>query len=199
MLPWLAQQRNPAMSPHTKPKGPRDEKDRRERIKGRPWVSMNRGPNDGPRRCKYARMAEIGQRGAWPRPRYLKHPWRSGSVFELLMHTRRLEGLTSAPIWKSWKVKWMDGSEVELTVNSPALRNPKKPRQQAAHRMTCFELWVSKERWINRVRSAVTGWRCGRVEPWWRLMLRRRRWSWRQFTNGSEKPRSMCKDRIAER
>ena len=173
--------------------------DRRERVKGRPWMSMNRGPDESPRRCKYARMAEIGQRGAWPRPRYMKHSWRSGSVFELLMHTRRLEGLTSASICKSWTVKWMDGSKVELTVNSSALKNPKKPRQQAAHSMTCSELWVSKERWINRMRWAVTGWRCGKVEPWWRLMPLRRCWSWRQFSKESGKPWSMCKDRIAER
>ena len=33
--------------------------DRGERVKGRLWVSMNRGPDEGPRRCKYARMAEI--------------------------------------------------------------------------------------------------------------------------------------------
>ena len=47
---------------------------------------------------------------------------------------------------------------------SPALRNPKKPRQQEAHSMTCSKLWVSKERWIICMRSAVTGLRCGRVE-----------------------------------
>ena len=133
------------------------------------------------------------------RPRYMKHPWGNKSFLELLMHTQRLEGLTSTSTCESWTVKWMDGSKAELTINSPALRNPKKPRQQAAHSMTCSELWVSKERWINRMRWAVTGWRCGRVEPWWRLMPRRRRWSWRQFTKGSGKPWSMCKDRIAER
>ena len=128
---------------------------------------MKRGPDEGPHQCKYARMAEIGQRGARPRPRYIKHPWRNGSVLELLMCTRRLEGLTS--------VKWMDGSKAQLTVNSPAHRNPKKPRQHAAHSMMCSELWASKERWIIRIRSAATGWRCGRDEPRWRLMPRRRR------------------------
>ena len=105
--------------------------DGRERVKGRPWVSMNKGPDEGPRRCKYARMAEIRQRGAWPRPRYMKHRRRNGLVLELLMHTRGLEGLTSASTCKSWVVKWMDGSKVKLTVNSPALRNPQIPRQQA--------------------------------------------------------------------
>ena len=104
-------------------------KDRRERVTGRPWVSMNRRPDEGPRICKYTRMAEIGQRGAWPRSRYMKYPWRNGSVFELLRHTRGLEGLTSASTCKSWTVKWMDGSKVELTVNSPAPENPKRPRQ----------------------------------------------------------------------
>ena len=128
----------------------------------------------------------------------LKHPWRNGSVLGLLMLTQRLEGLTSASTCKSWMVKWMDGSKVELTVNSPALRNSKKPRQQAAHSMTCSELWASKERWIICRMLAVTGWRCGRVGPWWGLMPRRRHWSWRQFTKGSGKPWSMCKDRIAE-
>ena len=62
-------------------------------------------------------------REAWPRPRYIKHPWRNGSVLELLMRTCRLEGLTSASTCKSWMVKWMDGSKVQLTVNSPALGN----------------------------------------------------------------------------
>ena len=151
-------------------------------------VSMKRGPDEGPRPCKYARIAEIGQRGAWPRPRYMKHPWRKGSVLEVLMHTCWLEGFTSASTCKSWTVKWMDGSKAQLTVNSPAQRNPKKPRQQATHSMMCSELWASKERWIIRMRSVVTGWRCGRDEPWWRLMPRRRRWSWRQFTKGSGKP-----------
>ena len=97
--------------------------DRRERVKGWPWVLMKKGPDEGPRRCKYAKMAEIGQREAWPRPRYIKHPWRNGSVLELLMRTCRLEGLTSASTCKSWMVKWMDGSKVQLTVNSPALGN----------------------------------------------------------------------------
>ena len=97
--------------------------DRRERVKGWPWVSMKKGPDEGPRRCKYAKMAAIGQREAWPRPRYIKHPWRNGSVLELLMRTCRLEGLTSASTCKSWMVKWMDGSKVQLTVNSPALGN----------------------------------------------------------------------------
>ena len=97
----------------------------------------------------------------WPkldraRPRYMKHPWGNRSFLELLMHTQRLEGLTST--CKSWTVKWMDGSKVELTINSPALRNPKKPRQQAAHSMMCSELWVSKERWIIRMRSGVVVW-----------------------------------------
>ena len=73
------------------------------------------------------------------------------SFLELLMHMQRLEGLTSTSTCKSWTVKWMDGSKVRLTINSPALRNPKKPRQQAAHSMTCSELWVSKERWIIRM------------------------------------------------
>ena len=173
--------------------------DRRERVKGWPWVSMKRGPDEGPRQCKYVRIAEIGQRGTWPCPRYMKHPWWKGSVLELLMCTRRLEGLTSASTCKSWTVKWMDGSKAQSTVNSPAQRNPKKPRQQAAHSMMCSELWASKERWIIRMRSAVTGWRCERDEPWWCLMPWRRRWSWRQFNKGLGKPWSMCKDRIAER
>ena len=92
----------------------------------------------------------------WPkldraRPRYMKHPWGNRSFWELSMHMQRLEGLTSTSTCKLWTVKWMDGSKVELTINSPALRNPKKPRQRAAHSMTCSELWVSKERWIIRM------------------------------------------------
>ena len=62
-------------------------------------------------------------------------------------------------------VKWMDGSKVQLTVNSPARRNRKKLRQQAAHSMMCSEFWASKECCIIRMKSAVTGWRCGRDEP----------------------------------
>ena len=65
---------------------------------------------------------------------------------------------------------WVNGG------NSPALRNPKKPRQQAVHCMTYSKLWVSKECWIICMRSAVTGWRCRRVEPRWHLMPWRIRW-----------------------
>ena len=129
MPAWLAQQHNPAMSPHTNLKGP---------------------PSHG---------TKARRRGSWlgdaqahnGQTRYMKHPWGNRSFLELSMHMQRLEGLTSSSTCKSWTVKWMDGSKVELTINSPALRNPKKPRQQAAHSMTCSELWVSKECWIIRM------------------------------------------------
>ena len=120
--------------------------DRRERVKGRPW---------SPTGDQMRALKDVNMPG-WPkldraRPRYMKHPWGNRSFLELLMHMQRLEGLTSTSTCKSWTVKWMDGSKVRLTINSPALRNPKKPRQQAAHSMTCSELWVSKECWIIRM------------------------------------------------
>ena len=148
---------------------------------------------------KMQKQPNLDRKGPDHAPGIWHIPGRNGSVLEVMMQMERLEGLTSASTCKSWTVKWIDGSKVELTVNSPALRNPKKPRQQAAHSMSCSEFWVPHAYYPAFLGSAVNGWHCGRVEPWWLLMPRRKRWSWRQFTKGSGKPWSMCKDHIAER
>ena len=100
------------------------------------------------------------------------------------MKTRKLCGFVEESTLRSAGVKSTEELNEMFVVNSPARRDPKKLRQQAANNMTLSGLDKSNDWCRTPMTSAVTGWRRGGFEPWWRLIPLKRRWSWRQLERG---------------
>lgn len=92
-----------------------------------------------------------------PHPRKMKQPCQKGLVFAHLMNTLKLSRFFKESTCRSAIVRCTAGSKGPFIVNSPALRNLKKPKQQASHSMTLSGVEKSKELCTMAQRSAVKG------------------------------------------
>lgn len=131
----------------------------------------------------------MGHRRKEPQSRKTKELLQKGSVFEQLMNIQKLWGFRGESTWMSANIKWKVGLNELFTVNSPALRNPKKPRQLVVqsttlsgfqwpmtknykicgHRLTWREIGTKKQK-----RISVPSLAGRRSWPEWKG------WSWQQ-------------------
>ena len=114
-------------------------------------------------------MADTGQRSDDTLPMNSMIPWRNGSVFEAFSLTLITVGLAGSLTATSPHAKWVDASKLESlgTVSSPALTNPKKAKQQAAHNITMSGSVArsSQAALTWRSRCGVIGRRCRPEAP----------------------------------
>ena len=103
-----------------------------------PSLKTNRGPGTAGRLAIKASIARTGHRSLNVLPRKMETPLRKGSVLLCRRITRTTDGasLLSTAISDEHNVVVGSNSFADAAVNSPALMNPKNPKQHAAHSMT---------------------------------------------------------------
>ena len=108
---------------------------RADRVKARPSLKRKRGPSPMPRTTKYDNTAATGHSFDPVFPTWMVTPRRKGSVLDCLIRTEMASGFSLLFTATSLTVRCCSGSKSQTSGadNSPDLRKPKKPRQEAAH------------------------------------------------------------------
>ena len=176
----------------------------RARVKGRPSLNTNNGPGVDPRTLKKLRTAATGHRCSCPQPTYGSTPFRNGSIFNCLMVIFKQVGRVASSTARFWTHKCAAGSYPFSvgTLISPARKNAKKKKQEAAHNILVskFTAEASHTAFIFNSIGGVIGRRGLCLTPFStsRFLVTYSRRG-KLSLNGSDMPASICKWRTADR